>query len=88
LGASTVTLEGSTAELSVEASGASKLELADFTATTAEVTLSGASGATLNVEERIDSADVSGASRLRYLGDPDLGDVTTTGASTMDKVED
>jgi len=32
--------------------------------------------------------DVSGASRLRYLGDPSLGDVTTSGASTVDKIGD
>jgi len=39
-------------------------------------------------QERIDPVDVSGASRLRYLGDPSLGDVTTSGASTVDKIGD
>ncbi len=84
-GASRVTLEGSAAEATIVVSGASRLDLADFPADTAEVIVSGASEATVNVQERIDSADVSGASRLRYLGDPSLGDVSASGASTVEK---
>ena len=87
-GASRIVLEGSATELIIEGSGASSLDLADFTADTADVRLSGASDATVNVQERIDSADVSGASRLRYLGDPELDDVTSSGASTIEKVGD
>jgi hypothetical protein len=87
-GASRVVLEGSATGLTIEGSGASSLDLADFTVDTAEVRLSGASDATLHVQERIEPVDVSGASRLRYLGDPSLGDVTTSGASTVDKIGD
>ncbi len=87
-GASRVTLTGSAAEATIVVSGASNLDLAEFIVDTAEVMLSGASGASVNVEERIDPVDVSGASRLRYLGDPSLGDVSTSGASTLDKNED
>jgi hypothetical protein len=87
-GASRVLLEGSATEMTMEGSGASSLDLADFTVNTAEVRLSGASDATLRVLERIEPVDVSGASRLRYLGDPSLGDVTTSGASTVDKIGD
>jgi hypothetical protein len=85
-GASRVALEGSAAELTIEGSGASTLDLEDFAVDTAEVDLSGASEATVNVAERIDPVDVSGASRLRYVGDPALGDVTTSGGGTVDKV--
>ncbi len=87
-GASRVTLEGSAGGLTIVGSGASNFDLAEFIVDTAEVRLSGASGATVNVEERIGSVDVSGASRLRYFGDPSLGDVRTSGASTLDKIED
>lgn len=87
-GASNVTLRGSAAELTIEGSGASDLDLADFTVDTAHVELSGASEATVNAQERIDPVDASGASNLRYLGDPALGDVTTSGGSTVDKIGD
>lgn len=87
-GASRVVLDGSATGLTIEGSGASSLDLADFTVETAEVRLSGASDATVRAQERIDPVDVSGASKLRYLGDPSLGDVTTSGASTVDKIED
>jgi len=87
-GASRVVLKGSATEATVEGSGASSLDLADFTVNTAEVRLSGASEATVNARERIDPVDVSGASRLRYLGDPSLGDVSTSGVSTVEKVGD
>ena len=81
-------LEGSATGLTIAGSGASSLDLADFTVNTADVTLSGASEATVNVQERIDPVDVSGASRLRYLGDPALGDVSTSGGSSVDKIGD
>ncbi len=86
-GASRVALEGSATKLIIRGSGASSLDLADFTVDTAEVRLSGASEATVNVLERIDPVDVSGASRLRYLGDPSLGNVSTSGASTVEKTD-
>lgn len=85
-GASRVALEGSATDLSVHSSGASSLDLADFVVDTADIELSGASDATVNVEEHIDSADVSGASTLRYLGDPELRDVSSSGASTVEKI--
>jgi hypothetical protein len=87
-GASRVALEGSADEMSVTGSGASTLDLKDFVVDTADIDLSGASEATVNVAERIDRVDVSGASRLRYAGDPALGDVTTSGGATVDKVGD
>jgi hypothetical protein len=84
-GASRITLDGSAAEITANGSGASTLDLADFVVDTAEVTLSGASQATVNVQDRLDPVTLSGASRLRYVGDPNLGDVNTSGASTLEK---
>lgn len=87
-GASNVALEGSAVSMSIDVSGASSLDLAGFAVETVEVTLSGASDATVNARNRIDPAEVSGASHLRYLGGPSLGDVKTSGASTVEAVED
>jgi len=84
-GASKVVLEGTATNLIIRGSGASSLDLADFIVDAAEVRLSGASQATVNVAERINPVDVSGASRLRYLGDPSLGNLSTSGASTVEK---
>lgn len=82
-GASSITLTGSADALVLDVSGASHAELSEFDATTAEVELSGASGAVVNVLDVIDPVVVSGASTLRYLGDPELKNVSTTGASTV-----
>jgi Putative auto-transporter adhesin, head GIN domain len=87
-GASNVALEGSAVSMSIDVSGASSLDLASLPVETVEVTLSGASDATVNARNRIDPAEASGASHLRYLGDPSLGDVKTSGASTVEAVED
>ena len=82
-GASSVDLEGSGAAASLDASGASHLRLGDFAFKSAEVTLSGASTATLDVTGALD-ADLSGASTLRYYsGSPKLGKIETTGASQI-----
>ena len=83
-GASTVDLEGSGANVDIEASGASHANLADFAVADAGVTLSGASSATVNASGRLD-VNVSGASRLEYIGNPTLGSVEVSGASTIKK---
>lgn len=87
-GASRVVLEGSATEMVIVGSGASKLNLGDFAADTARVTLSGASEATVNALDRIDPVDVTGASTLRYRGDPNFGRVHTSGASTVEGIGD
>ncbi len=83
-GASTAELEGAANNLTISASGASHLELPDFPVYNADVTLSGASRATVNLDGRLD-ADVNGASQLFYIGNPTMGDVNTSGASTVGK---
>jgi hypothetical protein len=83
-GASTATLGGKANNLLIDGSGASHVELSDFTVHNAKVNLSGASQATINLDGRLD-ADLSGASTLLYLGEPTLGDISVTGGSTISK---
>ncbi|GAI68967.1 unnamed protein product, partial [marine sediment metagenome] len=70
-GASSIDLEGYASDISIEASEASHANLADFSVSNATVTISGASLVTVNASGTIDG-NVSGASRLTYLGDPAL----------------
>ncbi len=81
-GASTVELSGSGGDLTAAVSGASRLELGNFPVQDANVTLSGASLGTVNLDGRLD-ASASGASTLLYLGNPTLGDISTSGGSTI-----
>jgi hypothetical protein len=83
-GASTVQLEGSANDMVADVSGASSLHLDDFTVNNADVDFSGASSGTVNLDGRLD-ADVSGASRLWYIGEPTMGTIDTSGASTVSK---
>lgn len=80
-GASRVRLGGRSERLLVRGSGASMLDLEKLDASTAEVDLSGASHARLNVSGSIESITASGASHIRYRGEPAIGRMETTGAS-------
>jgi len=81
-GASGVELNGSGHDLDIHASGASQVNLADYFVNNANVKLSGASSAYLNLDGRLD-ANLSGASRLKYTGEPSLGSINTSGGSTV-----
>jgi len=81
-GASSIQLEGSANNMDATASGASHLNLDDFIVNNADVNLSGASSGTVNLSGRLD-ANLSGASRLWYIGEPMMGDIDTSGASTI-----
>jgi len=83
-GASTVQLEGSASDIVAKAGGASRVKLAGFTVNNANVNLSGASTGTVNLAGRLD-ADLSGASKLSYIGEPTMGNINTSGASTLTK---
>jgi len=83
-GASTIQLEGSANDMVATASGASSFNLDDFTVNNADVNFSGASSGTINLDGRLD-ADLSGASKLWYIGEPTMGDINTSGASTLSK---
>lgn len=83
-GASTIQLEGSANDMVASVSGASPLNLDDFTVNNADVNFSGASSGTVNLNGRLD-ANLSGASRLWYIGEPTMGTIDTSGASTVSK---
>jgi cytoskeletal protein RodZ len=83
-GASRVELQGSADDMTVDASGASSVKLSAFEVTNADVTLSGASDGTVKLDGKLD-ANLSGASRLTYIGEPTIGSVNTSGASTINK---
>jgi len=83
-GASTIQLEGSANGMVADVSGASSLKLDDFTVNNADVDFSGASSGTINLNGRLD-ADLSGASRLWYIGEPTMGTIDTSGAATLSK---
>jgi hypothetical protein len=81
-GASSITLSGSANALTIVGSGASKLGLVQFTLNNADVNLSGATEATINVKEKLD-ATLSGASLLYFHGNPATGNINVSGASTL-----
>jgi len=83
-GASTIQLEGSANDMVASVSGASRFNLDDFTVNNADVNFGGASSGTINLNGRLD-ADLSGASKLWYIGEPTMGTINTSGASTISK---
>ena len=83
-GASTVQLEGSAIDIVVDASGASRVKLAAFPIDNADVVLSGASSGTVNLDGRLD-ADLSGTSKLEYIGEPTMGTINISSGSSLGK---
>jgi len=83
-GASTLQLEGSAKDIVVDADGASHVKLAGFPVNNANVRLSGASTGTVNLAGRLD-ANLSGASKLEFIGEPTMGNISTSGASRLSK---
>ena len=81
-GASKVELSGSGDKLDTEVSGASELDMEKFILQSADLNISGASEATLNIKGTVD-ARLSGASRLYFYGNPEIGDLNVSGASTV-----
>ena len=83
-GASRLTLRGSAREVRVEASGASSVDLEDFPVERARVTLSGASSATVDVRKVLGPVRLLDASRLTYLGEPSIENLSSSGASRIE----
>jgi hypothetical protein len=79
-GASSAVLSGSADDLDADLSGASSLELDNFPVGNVDIKLSGASNGTVNMDGTL-NADLSGASHLRYIGEPVMGDIDISGAS-------
>jgi hypothetical protein len=81
-GASRIELTGTGANIVMKVSGASRAELGEFPVQNASLEISGASKAIINLNGKLD-ADVSGASKLLWSGSPIMGDIQTSGASTL-----
>jgi hypothetical protein len=82
-GSGQVTLAGSAQNVTIDASGGSEVNLADFRVNDAAVDASGSSTVTVNAGGKLD-AEANGASDVYYLGNPTLGDINTSGASTVE----
>jgi hypothetical protein len=85
-GASTATLTGETRELKVNGSGASKAKCFGLPAENAHVKLSGASGAEVFASVKLD-ANASGASHVKYKGNPAEVGQSVSGAASVKKAE-
>jgi uncharacterized protein (UPF0303 family) len=81
-GASRIELTGTGANAVVKVSGASRAELSEFPVQNASLDISGASNALININGKLD-AKVSGASNLLWSGSPIMGDIQTSGASSL-----
>ena len=81
-GASKIKVDGETKNLQVELSGASKLDAENLKTENADIDGSGASNASVNVSNDL-KADLSGASKVTYLGNPKNLDKSTSGASSV-----
>ena len=82
-GSSNANLTGSGGNLTLDASGSSDVDLSDFPVADAEIDASGASTVTVNASGRLD-VEASGASDVYYLGDPSMGTIDTSGASSVE----
>lgn len=80
--ASSIQLEGSANDMVAMVGGASRMKLAAFPVNNADVKLDGASTGTVNLAGRLD-ANLDGASKLEYIGEPTMGAINTSGASTL-----
>ena len=81
-GASRAALSGAADDLDLEVSGASSVAARAFHARLAELDLSGASNATITVTQEIRRIEAGGASTVTYFGDPQVGEISTSGAAT------
>jgi len=83
-GGSRVLLEGRANDLVVSGSGGSQLDLEYFPVNSADIHLSGGGSAIVNLDGTLD-VDLSGGSRVTYLGEPVMGDIDLSGDSIVKK---
>lgn len=81
-GASKIKVDGETRNLEVELSGASRLDAENLKSENVNVDGSGASSASVNVSGDL-KADLSGASKVTYTGNPRNLEKSTSGASSV-----
>ena len=83
-GASKIEIKGKTNRLKIDLSGASKIDAENLTAEYVSVEASGASKVDVFVTNEL-YADLSGASRVNYSGEPNNVQEKTSGASSVSK---
>ena len=81
-GASRAELSGAANNVVLSAWGASRLDLTDFALNDTGINLKGASEAAVTVNGKLDM-DLSSGSRLYYSGNPTMGKINVSGASTL-----
>lgn len=81
-GASRLDLEGNSGNIKLDASGASQVNLKEFRVQDIDISLNGASRASIYVNGKMD-VDLNGLSSLEYEGNPVLGDVNVSGLSEL-----
>jgi len=81
-GASRVNLTGNARNVHITGGGASNIDISLLEAQNATVGLSGASSAVVNITGRLD-AGLTGASHLKYIGEPELGNINLSDFSTV-----
>jgi hypothetical protein len=84
-GASRIRLRGKAEDLRLKVSGASNADLEKFPVDHADIELSGASEAAVALSGTLD-IDASGASRLFFGGNPTMGRVELSGASSIKRL--
>jgi hypothetical protein len=82
-GSSDAKLSGSGQETTIDVAGGSQIDLSNFPVAEVTVNAAGGSTATVNASGRL-NADASGASQIHYLGDPILGEIDSSGASSVE----
>jgi hypothetical protein len=85
-GASDIDLTGSGGDIKLHASGASSIALLYYKVNNADVDFSGASDGSLDISGRLD-IKLSGASDLKYAGNPTLGNIDKSDASTLKRLD-
>ncbi|WP_128543722.1 head GIN domain-containing protein [Larkinella soli] len=83
-GGSDLNLNGSGTQLIAEISGGSNLRAFPFTAESADINASGASDAEITASRSL-TAEASGASHIRYQGDPKNVNQKSSGASKIER---
>jgi hypothetical protein len=80
---SEMTLTGSGGDATIDVSSSSELDLSEFAVVNARVDASSASSATVNASGRLD-VDASSTSNVYYLGEPTMGEIDTSGGSSVE----
>jgi len=83
-GSSEVSLDGSGNDLEIDASGASDVDLLNFPVDDASLNLSGSSQVGVHVNGTLD-VSASGSSDVTYSGNPSLGNISTSGSSSVSR---